>query len=285
MKFFIFLQIEKTTQLKKITNNKSYIMKITITKFSKNKNYLFSLFVFTSLSIFCSLSAYSQIDYYYGLNKKGFRVGIGGGATILQSNWSDNPVGGAGILKLDYDFNPYLSIGIEGQYGMLSGVDAGHRLYYPKVIDTYFTGNINFRIALGEITHFDSSNGWSDAVKAIYLGSGAGFINTSVKLYDHDTNRSNDNSSAKLQKGAKEHSGGYIASSAGFIVIPVNLGTNIALPGLFGNDKVVLNPNFQYNFVNSPLFDGYQPNTNPANGPVSGNQAYKIFSLTLKYKL
>jgi len=69
-----------------------------------------------------------------------------------------------------------------------------------------------------------------------------------------------------------------------FYVVPINFGTNIDLRGLWGNDKVELNPNFQYNFgvnigdSNAKVFDGYQPNSKTANG------GYALVSLALKYK-
>src|SRR5260370_1204794 len=123
-------------------------MKITVTSSIKLKTYLFSFVMLLLFSMFCTLPAYSQIDYSYGINKKGFRLGFGAlTSSIILTDRTD---------------------------GLVVPSD-------------------------GEIV-----------------------LKTSSQY-------------SKTRTGT-------------FYVVPINFGTNIDLRGLWGNDKVELNPNFQYNF-------------------------------------
>ena len=260
---------------------------------SGHKGGFFSFFAFMLASILYSMPAFSQVDYYYGINKKGFRLGVGTGAAILKSNWSSNATSPSGIVSLDYDTNPYFSIGLETQFGLLQGVDAENKFYYSKTQVVYVTGNLNFKVALGQFSDFVSSNGFQDALKRLYIGAGVGMINSKVTLYPHKDGKglSSDNMpdlavAAYIEK-PKQNSSGNFTESGSFVTVPLNFGTNIALRGFLGIDKVDLNPNLQYNFVQSAVFDGYQPNSVPSKNSfihVNGNQAYFIGSLTLRFK-
>jgi len=250
-------------------------MKIKTTTFFKRKTYIFSLFVFISAGIFCSLPAYSQIDYNYGINQKGFRFGIGPGVTFLKTYWGSTPASPVGVMTLDYNVNPYFSLGIEGQGGLLVGIDNQQHYAFLKSTNTYFAGNFNIKVALGAVSDFNSSNGFNDAIKRIYLGVGVGAIYSSVVLTDRTDNLIVPSDGEVLLAKYSQYSNKRVGT---FITIPINFGTNIDLPGVVGNDKLELNPNFQYNLVQSKVFDGYQPNANTANG------AYALFSLNLKYK-
>lgn len=262
---------------------------------SGHKGGFFSFFAFMLASILYSMPAFSQVDYYYGINKKGFRLGVGTGAAILKSNWSSNPTSPSGIVSLDYDTNPYFSVGLETQFGLLQGVDAENKFYYSKTQVVYVNGNLNFKVALGQFSDFTSSNRFQDALKRLYLGAGVGMVYSNVTLYPHKDGKGlpsdniQDLAVAAYIDGKKPQasSAGTFPESGSFVTVPINFGTNIALRGFLGSDKVDLNPNFQYNFVQSVFFDGYQPNSVPSKNSfihVNGKQAYFIGSLTLRFK-
>lgn len=250
-------------------------MKIKTTTFFKHKTYLFSFLVLFTAGVFCSLPAYSQIDYSYGISKKGFRFGLGAGASFLKTYWGSTPASPVGLLTLDYNVNQYFSIGVEGQGGLLVGIDNQQHYAFLKSTNTFFAGNLNIKIALGALTDFTSSNGFTDAIKRIYLGGGVGGIYSSVVLTDRTDNLQVPSEGEVLLAKYSAFSKNRVGS---FLTYPIDFGTNIDLPGVLGNDKLELNPNFQYTFVNSKVFDGYQPNSNTKNG------AYAILSLSVKYK-
>lgn len=269
-------------------------MKVTSTKAFKYKNALFSFCTLLSFGMLFTVPAYSQVDYNYGINKKGFRLGIGLGASQLQSNWSATSIGPAGILNFDYDLSPYFTIGIDGSFGQLSGTDAENKLYFSKTSVIFASGSLTFKVALGQFSDFKTKNGFQDALKRIYLGVGVGEVYSNVTLTPHNDGKGLSSlylpglAIGKTVTPLKYTSKGTFTGNGTFTQVPVSFGTNIALRGFLGNDKVELNPNLQYVLVLSPLFDGYQPNSqsdpNNSNIKVNGNQAYTVGSLTLRFK-
>jgi len=250
-------------------------MKLTKTTLLKHKAHLLSFALLVSAGIFFALPAYSQIDYSYGINKKGFRLGIGAGAARLQTYWGDEPIQAAGLLTLDYNVNPFFSLGIEGQYGKLVGIDNQKHYAYLESSNTYSNGNFNIKVALGAFSNFYTKTGFTDALKRFYLGVGVGIVYSTVVLTDRTDGLQVPSEGAVVLAPSSQYSHNR---SGGFMTVPFNFGTNIDLPGVLGNDKLELNPNFEYNFVRSKVFDGYQPNS------TSGNGGYALVSLSLKYK-
>jgi hypothetical protein len=270
-------------------------MKLTVTTLFRRKIYLFSFFVLSSAVLLSSLPAYSQIDYNYGVSKKGFRVGFGLGVTKLQSNWSASPLGEAGLLSLDYDLNQFFSIGFQGQGGLLNGTDVDNKFYYASTKVIFVSGSVGFKVAVGKFSDFKTSNAFEDALKRIYVGAGVGGVFSIISLTHHAPGVGLPSlvnpglATGKVQPGVTgPKSNGKDEGSGVSIQVPINFGTNIALRGFLGNDRVELNPNLQYVFVLSPYFDGYQPNSQPdtanPNIKVNGDQAYFIGSLTLRFK-
>lgn len=229
------------------------------------KFYILAFFITAFINLSVSNKAYSQLDYYYGLNKSGFRIGAGFGIAQLNTHFSDNPYIATYIGSLDYDFNPYFSIGLEAQHGTLQGIDGVNRLHYLSSIDTYNSGTFNVRVAVGQFDDFDAKNGFEDAVKKIYLGVGIGAIRASNELVDHASTNVGIYS-GPVPKGK-------------YLLIPFNAGTNIDLPGVLGLDRLSINPNYQFNYVNSLYLDGFQSTkTSSLKG------FYNIISVKLKYK-
>jgi hypothetical protein len=279
-------------------------MKLKTLPFLKHKTYLFSFMLVMLGSILSSMPAYSQVDYYYGINKKGIRLGIGVGAGALQSYWTTSSIGASGRLNLDYDINLYTSIGIEGTYGMLGGEDnkTKAKLHFAKDAVTYSGGSLGFKVAVGQFSNFETINKLQEALKRLYFGAGIGMVQSTVDLTPYGgadypgpgpalvTSSSNGVIAKNVtQKGSANPK--HYQGNNGYPFVPLNIGTYIALRGLLGNDKLELNPNFQYNLVLDPLFDGYEPNSKdiPAiPGSLAyaktANPAYGIFSIGLRYK-
>ncbi|EHQ26749.1 hypothetical protein [Mucilaginibacter paludis] len=240
-------------------------MSITSTKSVQFKFPLVTLAVLFFFNIINPHMAYSQIDYFYKKNNSGFRLGIGGGITTLKTHYYGKPVKGAFVGSLDYDVNPYFSFGGEAQSGILEGVDNSHRFYYKTSTDNYLAANLNVRVALGQFYHYFSRNKLNDAIKRLYIGTGIGAIHTRIKFtYNDDL--------------AYTVYGSPITSSNS-IYFPLNVGTNIDLPGILGRDKLAINPNYQLNYVNSLYTDGFRTS------PQSHLRGfYSLVSVRLKYK-
>lgn len=243
--------------------------------FFKQKKYLFSLLVVSSCVIFMAKPAYSQIDYSYGLNKKGLRLSLGLGGNTLQTTWSQTPVGYSLLGGLSYDLNNYFSIGVQGEYGSISGVDGTNTFYYNKSVNSYSSVNGSLRFSIGLLSDFSSQNGFGDAVKRAYIGVGYGMIYSKTTLTKAPNATIQGGTVPLYQATATTYKS---VSTTSVAMIPISIGTNIALPGVWGSDFVELNPNIQYSLFGDAGVDGYQPTPNSTNG------GYVLISASLRFK-
>ncbi|RKR82277.1 hypothetical protein BDD43_2970 [Mucilaginibacter gracilis] len=235
----------------------------------KNKTYLFSFMVVMLASILCPHRGYSQVDYYYGQHKRGLSIGIGGGVSILNAHYRDNPLSGVGLVKVDYDFTQYISVGVEGQMGQLLGQDVvPNRQYFPFSLDNYSSVSLGVRVSVGAIKDYPTSTALQDVIKKIYLGVGGGVVMTHISLGDY-----------RLSTNKGSYSTPQMDKTC--FVIPINIGTNINLPGILGADKLELNPNYQFNYSRDQYLDGIGPADQYTKHDYTG---YSLISLTLKYK-
>lgn len=232
-------------------------------------NYLFSLSVsiIILIVIFSSAPAYGQIDFFYGKNTSGLRIGGGVGGAALVTHYNNNPIQLVYIGNLDYNFNPYFSVGIQGEYGTLKGVDdySPHHQYYTSSTNRYRAVNFNVRAGLGLIDDFYPKNAFQDAVKRIYIGVGYGVMKDRI-TFTYDPSR------AQYAYG-EVHPYDYVR------VVPFSLGTYIDLPNILGNDKLEINPNYQFTYMPSMYSDGF----------ISSQYShlkgfYNMVSVTLKLK-
>lgn len=230
------------------------------------KFYFLAFFLFAVAVISRPTRVYGQIDYYYGRNNRGVRISAGVGAATLVTHFNHNPPQLTYLGSLDYDFSPFLSFGFEGQYGKLRGEDDVHHLRYYSSTNKYISATANFRVAFGQFFNFERRNDLHDIIERLYLGVGAGVIHNKITFEDHP-----DGSSSTIY-GDPHPYGNYL-------LIPMNLGTNIDLPGVLGIDRVSINPNFQLNYVNSLYLDGFQSSQYS-----SLKGFYNVVSVKLKYK-
>jgi hypothetical protein len=251
-------------------------MKIILIRFFNPKKYLFSLLTVGCCVALLSKPAYSQIDYSYGLNKKGFRISLGLGGNMIQSTWDTKPIGYTLLSSLSYDFSNYFSIVAESQYGSMTGIDGSKTFAYSKSTNAFTAASITVRFSLGLLSDFESQTGFTDAIKRSYIGIGYGALFSKVTLTKAPSSSLTgqtveifQTSDPSVYKSTKVYS---------TTMIPFNIGTNIAMPGVWGADKVEINPNIQYNLFKEAFADGYQPQSTSTNG------GYTLLSVSLRYK-
>ncbi|OCX52638.1 hypothetical protein BEL04_14425 [Mucilaginibacter sp. PPCGB 2223] len=227
----------------------------------------FSLYLIALTGIFSSSRAFGQIDFFYGKNTHGLRIGAGAGLAGLVTHYNSNPLQLVYDGSLDYDFNPYLSIGIEGQYGTLKGVDTyePHHQYYTSSTNKFRAANINLKAALGLFYDFYPNNAFQDALKRMYIGVGFGKMKDKIS-FTYDPER------AQYVYGTP-HTYDLIT------VVPFSFGTYIDLPNLLGYDRIEINPNYQFTFMDSMYSDGYISNQY---SHLKG--FYNMVSINIKYK-
>ncbi|RKR82291.1 hypothetical protein BDD43_2467 [Mucilaginibacter gracilis] len=230
------------------------------------KTYYLIVFVFFAVTLFNLQSGYAQqADYYYQRNNTGIRVNAGIGFTTLVTHFANRPLNEAFLFGGDYDFSAYFSVGIEGQFGTLQGSDESHNMYYQSSTDQYFASTANIRLApIGALfSDGKAHHDFQEYLYRLYLGVGIGVINVQNTL-EKATNPQTPAFGTAVPNGT-------------YMVIPFNLGTVIDLPGLFGRDRISLNPNFQVNYVNSTYLDGFQT-------VKSSLSLYRMISLKVKFK-
>jgi len=254
-------------------------MKIRLSKCSKYKIFILSVVVFACSQVLLVSTANAQIDFYYGKNPKGLRIGGGVGFTSLFTHYSSYPIGLSVVGDLDYAFNPYFSIGVNSQIGKLQGTDNTGKFFYQTSTDSYMAASFNIKAGLGLITDFNAKNGFQDALKRLYMGFGMGVIktnnvittNTNVStttVYDDPDNKTTSYTppNGVQQKGT-------------FTTYSMYVGTYIDLPGVWGTDKLEICPNYQFNYVPTYYLDGFKTS---AKSNLKG--IYIINSISIRYK-
>jgi hypothetical protein len=247
-------------------------MKILSSKCSKYKIFILSIAVFACSQVFFVSTAKAQIDFYYGKNPKGLRIGGGVGFTTLFTHYSSYPIGLSFVGDLDYAFNPYFSIGINSQYGKLQGTDNTGKFYYQTSTDSYMSASFNIKAGLGLITDFNARNGFQDALKRLYMGFGVGAIKTSNVI------TTNPNVSITTVYADPENKNGEKLKGT-LPTLSMYVGTYIDLPGVWGTDKLEICPNYQLNYVNDYYLDGYK---SKEGSTLKG--FYIINSISIRYK-
>ncbi len=255
-------------------------MKITSTTLSKYKIFVAAACIFACLQLCFLSSANAQIDFYYGKNEKGFRLGGGPGVTALFTHYSSYPLSFAFVADVDYAFNPFFSLGVNAQYGTIVGQDNTNTFFVQKSSNTYYFYNLNAKAGVGLVSNFSPHNRFQDALKRFYVGLGYGNISNDVTLTASNTvayTPTQDPNSDLTDKGK----GKTIGNKKGQETLPIytlDLGTYIDMPGLWGTDKVELCPNYQFNITTQPYLDGFKtPKEN-------GFGIFVVTSLTLRFK-
>jgi hypothetical protein len=234
----------------------------------KHSYYIYKvIFALTITTFAFCIPAYSQIDYFFGRRTKGLTIAAGGGVSWLNDKYDVNPLKPALTGNLDYNLNEYLSFGVEGQKGTLYAKNSAsnHKQPYSPVTNNYYQANFNIKVSYGLFSKGVSPNGLIDVLKRIYIGPGIGVIKNAV-TYVGDAQAAGQ--ADIIQKP-------YTYALA----IPVNLGTSIDLP-ILSNGKLELNPNYQFDVVNSKFIEGF---TSPSH-TVRNASFYSLATISLKYR-
>lgn len=236
------------------------------------QNYLFCLSVFlaTLAGIFSSTPAYSQIDFYYGKNTHGLRIGGGMSLAWSEDHYHTNPLQLVKQATLDYEFSPFFSIGLEGQYGWIKGVDnfEPHHLYYTSSADKIKVVNLNVKASVGLFWNIHPLNAFQDALNRMYVGVGVGRLHQRITLTVDPSLEY-----TAYTAFADAHTFDWLT------VYPFSFGTFIDLPNVLGYDRLEINPNYQLTYMNSLYADGFISNQY---SHLKG--FYNLISINVKYK-
>lgn len=213
-----------------------------------------------ALTLLTCLSTSAQSNFY--------KMTIGAGAGITQSfaDLAKHDFGLAGYGTFDYNFTPFLSLGLEGQMGEINGGDFYTDANNRQFINRYKAFTLNGKVSLGAVIDYRRT-GFSNVIKGLYIGAGAGIVMNKMRFIVRE-----------------KPDDGYIFpgyDSSKDILVPLNIGINFNISDKNGYYRYGININYQSNIVIGEGLDGYDDS--PIKFENGNPDIYNYFSIGLKY--
>jgi hypothetical protein len=210
------------------------------------------------------------ISYTASAQSNFYKIGIGGGAGLTQSFTDVSKHGIASSIYgvADYYFTPFISVGLEGQIGQITGGDINTDIANREFINTYKSATLNAKVFLGSLIDYSYSRP-GNLLRGLYLGSGLGVIKNVFKPENI----------VRYQPGTNYLFPGEDNSYN--ILIPINLGLNIYFADGNGDYRYVVNFNFQSSITLGEGLDGY--NDSPITFENGSPDIYNYMSVGLRY--
>ncbi|GGI23243.1 hypothetical protein GCM10008119_06690 [Pedobacter mendelii] len=197
--------------------------------------------------------------------------GFGAGANysktdVVKGNWGHTISG-----NIDYNFTPFITGGLEGQYGMVQGGDIYTDPNNRQFVNKYTGINANVKFMLGEFTNYNKTN-FLYKIRGLYAGIGIGAINNNI-------------TDIVRIKPSFAYDAGYGPfpgeDKSVNLWVPINLGINFYMNDGWGYVRYVININAQSNFTFGEGLDGYNdPETRFKN---YDPDTYNVYSIGFKY--
>lgn len=201
-------------------------------------------------------------------------ISVGAGAGVAYNLTDLANVDGkfAFYGEADYLINPFISVGLYGEKGTLSG--DGHNSEFEN---RYFAGNINGKIRLGQFMgqtrnysyYTLQANTFERILSNFYVGAGAGLVKNRIKRQIDP-----------LYVEAIANQGGELAEDLGEIhfVVPINVGVDIPFGRTLYGPKWAINVNYQHTVTTNDNLDGIKNKKNDQYGFVSLGLKYALFN-------
>jgi len=221
--------------------------------------------VLTLVSLLFSQFSIAQSNYYK------FSAGLGVGPNfsytdVYQGSWGHTFYG-----TFDYHFTPFVTLGLEAQYGLVQGGDIKTDRYNRQFVNEYSAISANFKLMLGEIVNYDR-NEFLYSMRGFYAGFGVGVINNNIKqIVRYRPSDSNDPGYGPFP--GKDNSLN--------IWVPINLGINFYIKDSYDYARYVININAQTNITLGEGLDGY--NDSPFKFQNDSPDIYNTYSVGIKY--
>ncbi|MBC7915944.1 MAG: hypothetical protein H7Y07_17680 [Pyrinomonadaceae bacterium] len=198
-----------------------------------------------------------------------YRLSVGGGLGVARAfgDLEKNFIRPAIYGTYDYNFTPFVSVGLEIQKGYLKGGDSinleidAHQRFFKS---SYLAATVSGKVQLGQFIDFERSN-LLYAIRGFYIGTGIGLLNS--KMQD-----------IKRTKGSYTFPG---KDSGMDFMIPINTGISFNFIDKWGFTKFKLGFNYQLNMVLGENLDGY--NDPPTVFKNQHGDFYGVTSISFKY--
>lgn len=198
-------------------------------------------------------------------------VGLGGGTTINLTDLANVEARFAGHLEVDGLITPFISVGLRGEKGWLSG--HGHLSDFEN---DYYGLQANGKVRLGQFLPLPDNHSyytlkastWNQILANIYVGAGAGLIKNSIVNNISPTYREN-----------VADQGGELSEDLDGIqfVVPLHVGVDIPIGRTLYGPQWAINLNYQHSISTGDNLDGVINNKKDHYGYVSLGVKYGLF--------
>ncbi|MFC3561111.1 hypothetical protein [Pedobacter jamesrossensis] len=199
-------------------------------------------------------------------------IGLNGGPNFSRTDVYKGDWGHTIAGSIDYNLTPFVTAGLEAQYGLVQGGDIVTDPHNRQFVNKYSGVNFNMKFMLGEFVDYNKTD-FLHKIRGLYLGAGVGAIKNNIT----------DIVRYKPLWAAYDRGYGPFPGedkSTNFWV-PLNLGINFYLNDGWGYMRYVINVNAQSNFTFGEGLDGYNdPETMFKN---RDPDTYNVYSIGFKY--
>lgn len=222
----------------------------------------------TLLLVFIGSFSFAQSNYFK------MSYGFGGG---VNKSYTDVYKGGFGYTAygvFDYHITPFVTFGLEGQYGMVQGGDIETDPHSRQFVNKYKTLSVNVKLMLGEVVDYDKSE-FLYNIRGLYLGLGVGVVNNNIT----------DIVRYKPSWAAYDPSHGPFPGQdkSNNLLVPINLGFNYFIKDGYGYMRYIININAQSNFTFGEGLDGYNDSSTKFKN--YSPDVYNTYTIGFKYML
>lgn len=189
------------------------------------------------LGVFMCSASQAQINFS--------RYSIGGGVGITQSFSDLQKIGTAQsfLFNADYYFTPYITVGLEGQYGTIKGGDKATDAHLRQFQNGYMSILLNGRLQIGEFINYERSE-FLYNIRGLYFGTGIGLIQNKMTAIER----------------VKQDGSNYVfpgTDQSKNLQVPVNFGINFSFYDGWGETRYIVSAGYQMNLTIGEGMDGY----------------------------
>ncbi|QXU41516.1 hypothetical protein [Pedobacter sp. D749] len=204
-------------------------------------NLLKATFITFSL-VFIGGFAFAQANYF------NMSYGFGAGINNSYTDVNKGSIGYTVYGVLDYHITPFLTLGLEGQYGTVKGGNIRTDPNNRQFVNKYTAITANVKLMLGEVVNYNKSE-FLYNIRGLYLGLGIGAINNNIT----DIVRYK-----PLWAASAPGYGPFLGEDKTLeLLVPLNLGFNYYINDGYGYMRYVININSQLNYTRGEGLDGY----------------------------
>lgn len=224
------------------------------------------------LFLFFGFSSASAQQFNY----RRYSIGLSTGITHAYTDVPEMKFAPGIAFTADYYITPFVATYLDLQFGNIKGgskiVDFAHlpNRHGREYSNTYISATVNGRLALAQLVYYQDRR-LLNAIRGLYLGLGAGFIQNNVK-------------NVRVQPRQAWQTEDYIfpgVDNSVNLTVPLNMGINFEFKDSWNETKYILGINYQSNLTFGEGLDGY--NDPPAIFENNGFDMYNMGTISLKY--